>query len=125
MVRFFYRGSSCLSFFRWQSPFESRCSSIEIALLALWEARSRPMDNETWYGAFFLSWLIVPILLSLAISIRKPMFVNRDRSPGTLGGTLSADGQRNLVWCVFSIVAHRAYPSFAGNLHSKADVRQS
>ena len=51
---------------------------VVIAVLAL--AKSRPWsigDTETWNVAFFLTWLSVPILLGLGISIRKPVFVDR------------------------------------------------
>jgi mannosyltransferase len=51
---------------------------VVIAILAL--AKSSPWSierTETWHLTFFLTWLSVPIVLILAISIRQPVFVPR------------------------------------------------
>jgi hypothetical protein len=51
---------------------------VIIGIVTLSKSPSRSVDGfETWYRAFFLSWFVVPILLALAISARKPVLVNR------------------------------------------------
>ena len=54
--------------------------SIPMVLAVLALARSCPWSidrTETWYLTFFATWLAVPILLTLAISMRKPVFVDK------------------------------------------------
>jgi mannosyltransferase len=51
---------------------------VLVAILAFAKSHARSMSqNEMWYVGFFLTWLSVPIFLSLAISMRSPVFVNR------------------------------------------------
>jgi mannosyltransferase len=51
---------------------------VAISILALAKSRAWSMDHaETWHLAFFLTWLLVPILVVLAISLRKPVFYIR------------------------------------------------
>jgi mannosyltransferase len=49
-----------------------------IAFLHALQAWSRcKMSRETWRYGFFLSWLLVPILIGLAVSVFKPVLVAR------------------------------------------------
>jgi mannosyltransferase len=51
---------------------------VVIAVLALAKSRSQSMDaTEAWHLTFMLTWLWVPIVVVLAISMRSPAFWNR------------------------------------------------
>jgi mannosyltransferase len=51
---------------------------VVIAMLALAKSRSQSMDaTEAWHLTFMLTWLWVPIVVVLAISMRSPAFWNR------------------------------------------------
>jgi hypothetical protein len=52
--------------------------AVIVGILSLSQWRSSPRARaQAWYVAFFLTWLLVPILLILSISVWNPAFVPR------------------------------------------------
>jgi Dolichyl-phosphate-mannose-protein mannosyltransferase len=86
-ARSIYEAFACLagkpfdfSFAGYSAPLLLLVYSIVILLGVLSIAKRMPLSmaqSETQYVAFFMSWLLVPILLLLAISIRHPTFYPR------------------------------------------------
>lgn len=64
-------GSTALLLFVYLIP-------VIISVVVLVRLRPWSIENtEMWHLVFFLTWLLVPIILVLAISMRKPIFVDR------------------------------------------------
>ena len=51
------------------------CAITAVLVVKAW--RRHDARSEAWRYAFLLSWLFVPVLIALAVSLHKPVFVDR------------------------------------------------